>query len=179
MGNNYKLLLIIPVLTIALATYLLLSGEALLRNAHASANHAAANTGKNQNIVNANKRAADTLTADLKSNRESAYPYFLLGAGLLVALIVLPRLGELSFSPTNGFTLKVLQEVKAAISEAKTTTQTIELKAKQAMRPEAHESLMATRTDLSPELTKLDESTARLNAYADLLEKMTEKKSRK
>lgn len=179
MGNNYKLLLTIPFLIIALATYLLLSGEAFLRNAHASYNYTAANPGKGQSITKDNRRPADALGDDLKSNRDSAYPYFLLGAGLLVALIVLPRLGELSFSPTNGFTLKVLQEVKAAISEAKTTTQTIELKTKQSMRPDAHESLMATRTDLSPELTKLDESTARLNAYADLLEKMTERKGQK
>jgi len=172
MKNNYKLLLIIPLLIIALATYLLLSGEAYLQKTYVPNTNSAASRGKDQNIAKA-------LGDELQSNRESAYSYFLLGAGLLVALLVLPRLAEITFSPTNGFTLKVLQEVKEALSEAKTTTQAIEQKTRQAILPDAQKSLLATQTDLSPELTKLNESTARLNAYADLLEKLMEKKSRK
>ncbi|MBF9254718.1 hypothetical protein I2I11_15540 [Pontibacter sp. 172403-2] len=177
MENNYKLLLIIPVLMLALATYLLLSGERLLR--HAPAPDTMTAPSKSLSTAQYNKRTADTLSDNLKSNRESAYPYFLLGAGLLVALIVLPKLSELSFSPTNGITLKVLQkEVKAALDEAKTTAKNIEIKTSQVILPDAQKSLMATPTDISHELTALNESTARLNAYADLLEKLIEKKGR-
>ena len=177
MENKYKWLLIFPVLTLVLGAYLLLSGEAFLRQVHLQNQEQNLQPEKSQTATRAGSRAGSSLQEDLKSNRDSAYPYFLLGAGFLVALVVLPRLGELSFSPTSGFTLKLLREVKEAIEEVKATTQSVEQKAKQATHTTGSpESLLAPRTDFSPELSKLEANNIRLHAYASLLEKMMEKK---
>ncbi len=166
MENKYKLFLLVPVLILALATYLLVAGEVLLRQAaQQPVRHQAAGT--------PDRPASSIALQDaLKSNRESAYPYFLLGAGLLVALVVLPRLGEFSFSPSSGFSLKLLEEVKAAIEEVKTTTQAVIHKTNQDTHLESIKSIVPQRASLSAELTSLEASQAKLEAYATVLEKV-------
>ena len=103
MRNLYKWLLPIPVLIILLGVYLLLTGEAIIKTKYGSV-QPPPNNRSQDNIQRQNQDVPPVVTndnpeslgADLKSNRDSAYPYFLLGAGLLIVLGVLPRLGELS-----------------------------------------------------------------------------------
>ncbi len=94
-------------------------------------------------------------------------------------LLVLPKLSEFSFSPTSGFTLKVLQDVQEVLAEVKTTTQAVEAKTKPPFRTHLPETLLATPPpDLQQELKKLEESTIKLTTYARVLEKMLAKKGK-
>ena len=181
MDNAYKGLLTIPVLIILLGTYILLSGEATLKKGYSNEGISPAQTiaGRRENLKKMPIPAVDPLD-HFKSNRDSAFQYLLLGTGLLVVLLVLPKLREVSFSPTNGFSLKIINEVKEAIDEVKATTQVVEAKAKNAFNANAPETLLPSPPpDLSKEIRKLEENTAKLSAYATVLEKIIENKGKK
>lgn len=180
MTNYYRWLLLIPVLILILGTGILLSNEAIIKNMNQTEEKIAASvTAVNRNPLRHIPKRDTTFRGDIKSNRESAYPYFLLGTGLLVILLLLPKLTELSFSPTSGFTLKVLHEVKEAIEEVQATTQAVEVKAKQSFRASAPETLMATsQPDLKDEIKKLEENTIKLQTYSRILERILEKKGK-
>jgi hypothetical protein len=180
MPNLSKWFLAIPVLIIVLGFYILLSGEAVLGALNprevrlANSQVAEGGRGNTQKDI-----AQNTVSiADLRSNRESAYPYFLLGTGLLVVLLILPKLGELSFSPTNGITIKVLNELKDAVEEAKITTQAVAFKTNQASMRSTPEAFTQSGPDLTSELKKLEENAVKLTAYSNLLEKLTQSKGK-
>lgn len=180
MSNYYRWLLLIPILILILGTSILLSNEAIIKNNNKAEQRSSAPvTAANQNQLRHIPKRETAFSEDIKSNRESAYPYFLLGTGLLVILLLLPKLTELSFSPTSGFTLKVLHDVKEAIEEVKATTQAVEIKAKQSFRANSSETLMALGPpDLKDELKKLEQSTIKLETYARIVENLAEKKGK-
>ncbi|QMU26844.1 hypothetical protein [Adhaeribacter radiodurans] len=111
MVHYYRGLLVIPILILILGTSMLLSNEVLIKNLYAQENNIVSPVlTPNKYLLHPISKRNTSYAQDLRNNRESAYPYFLLGTGLLLFLLVLPKLSELSFSPSNGFTLKVLQE---------------------------------------------------------------------
>ena len=178
MHNLYKWLLPIPILIIFLGIYLLLTGEAIIRNKYQpvpqSQNDKTEenNQRPNENIPSVETAVMpDTFSADLKSNRDSAYSYCLLGAGLLLILCVLPRLGELSLSPTSGISLKILSELQETVAEVSATTQAVAFKAKEISSPPS--LLQSQASDLAAEINKLEVNRAKLETYTTMLQKIT------
>ena len=180
MVNYYRWFLLIPIFILGLGTSILLSNEARIKQLYQAEERAVVDSkNTNQTLHRSNPNRYTTFRDDIKSNRDSAYPYFLLGTGLLIILLVLPKLTELSFSPTSGFTLKVLHDVKQAIDEVKTTTQAVEVKAKQSIRATTGETIMAAiPPDLNKEVKKLEETSQKLEAYSQLLQSMSGKTTR-
>ncbi|WP_347160416.1 hypothetical protein [Pontibacter chitinilyticus] len=172
-----KGLLTVSVLILLLGTFLLLSGELALRRNHILSPIARYHMERGIPIKTPGTDSA--FREDLKANRDSAYPYFLLGAGLLVLTLLLPRLAEFSFSPTSGLSVKVLHEAKEAIREATATAQAIALKSRPpAGEPQAREGFLRPEPDLQDEVKKLEENLIRLNTYTDLLDKMSNTKNK-
>ncbi|PIQ20247.1 MAG: hypothetical protein COW65_16100 [Cytophagales bacterium CG18_big_fil_WC_8_21_14_2_50_42_9] len=183
MQNLYKWLLPIPILIICLGVYLLLTGEAIIKNIYRPAvqiqheKNPENTRPRNESIFPPATTIPDSFSADLKSNRDSAYPYFLLGAGLLLVLCVLPRLSELSLSPTGGVSLKILRELQETVDEVTATAQAVASKTREAAGPP---SLLKSPTpDLAAELNKLETNRAKLAVYATMLQKFASRSKEK
>jgi len=178
MRNLYKWLLPIPIFIISLGVYLLLTGEAIIKNKYLPATQT-----QNTTRSEYNRRRSENLppletnvipnsfSADQKSNRDSAYPYFLLGAGLLLVICVLPRLSELTLSPTSGVSLKILSELQDTVAEVTATAQTVESKTKEITGSPG--LLNSPTPDLAAEINKLAVNRAKLEAYITILQKVT------
>ncbi|PSR56834.1 hypothetical protein AHMF7605_26715 [Adhaeribacter arboris] len=152
---------------------MLISNEVLIKDNYAQENSTVSQAPTpNQNTLRPIPKRSVSYAQDLKNNRESIYPYFLLSTGLLVFLLVLPKLSELSFSPTSGFTLKVLQDVQEVLAEAKTAALALEAKSKQTLLPPTTAEALPTTSqpNIKEELKKLEESLIKLETYSRLLE---------
>jgi len=183
MQNLYKWLLPIPILIICLGVYLLLTGEAIIKNKYRPTvqiqheKNPESTRPRNESISPTETPILDSFSADLKSNRDSAYPYFLLGAGLLLVLCVLPRLSELSLSPTSGVSLKILSELQETVDEVTATAQALAYKTREAAG--APSLLKSPMPDLAAEINKLEINRAKLAAYATMLQKVTSRSKEK
>ncbi len=173
MAKYYNWFLLLPILLLMLGTYILLSGEVRLHTLDSRTETVGQQAPQGEGYTEGvNMRS--TVSNDLKDNRDSAFQYFVLGSGLLVALLLFPKLGELSFSPTSGFTLKVISDVKEAIEEVHAATLAVEHKTNKMFRtsmPEAAAAPAAPAADLRVELLQLEAGKAKLQAYAALLSK--------
>ncbi|MDQ4139995.1 MAG: hypothetical protein M3142_05675 [Bacteroidota bacterium] len=173
MANYYRWLLVIPVLILILGTWMLLSNEVLIKNLYAQENNIVSQApAPNQKLLHPNPKRNTSYAQDLRNNRESIFPYFLLGTGLLLFLLVLPKLSELSFSPSSGFTLKVLQDAQEALAEAKTAALALETKTRQTTRASITAEALPTASspNIKEEINKLEESRIKLETYSRILE---------
>ena len=178
MRNLYKWLLPIPILIMLLGVHLLLTGEAIIKNKYLPAPQTQStakreyNRQHNENLPTVETNVIpDSFSADLKSNRDSAYHYFLLGAGLLLVICVLPRLSELTLSPTSGISLKILSELQDTVAEVTVTAQTVESKTKEITGSPG--LLKSSTPDFEAEINKLAVNRAKLEAYTTILQKVT------
>lgn len=172
MAKYYNWFFLLPILLLLLGTYILLSGEIMLHTLKSEGITVGQQASQGTGLL----QEGSTFGSEMKDNRDSAFQYFVLGAGLLIALLLFPKLGELSFSPTNGFTLKVLSDVKEAIEEVQAATLAVEHKTKQAFRAIVPEAAVAPESDWKEDLTRLEAGRLKLEAYAALLEKIAAKK---
>jgi len=102
----------------------------------------------------------------------------LFGVGLLLFILVLPKISELSFSPTNGFVLKLLQEVEESLSEAQSTAIAIEAKLNQQPNQSiiAEPDVAINTINLKDEIRRLENTRKQLESYSSLLESKIDKK---
>ncbi|PIQ20627.1 MAG: hypothetical protein COW65_13985 [Cytophagales bacterium CG18_big_fil_WC_8_21_14_2_50_42_9] len=177
MHNLYKWFLPLPILIILLGGYLLLTGEAYIKKrswsvpeTQSSSTTQSGQQRRENKLPIETEIVPDTFSDDLKVNRESAYSYFLLGAGLLIALGVLPRLSQLSLLPT-GITLQLLHEVQDTVAEVLVTAQAVEAKSKE--NAGAPGLLKSQNPDLTQEINKLETNRLKLEAYTTMLRKIT------
>ena len=181
MANYQRWLLLVPILILVIATGILVTTEKVIQKRHyvEQKKETAASTA-NLNVHRSTPNREATFREELRSNRESVYPFVLFGAGFLVALLLLPKLAEFTFSPTSGISLKVLQEVQETIADVKNTALAVEVKARQSFRANAApETLLAPQPpDVQSEIRKLEESTLKLDAYARLLESLVKEKKK-